>query len=206
MWIFFGVPILALGIMLAIYGMSTLDDVRDNWVEHRCNPVYIPFANLVRPDVTVAENFQHCIGAMSNGIFKPILDAINVMFAEITANLKNITGPMSLFREMFSRIRKFMLTFAKTTFSKITNSTSQFTFVLIKIRDLLSRFAGQGYIATYLIEISFNFIISFVTLCITIIKIFVYSLLAISVILALFQPWLLVMAVTLASLIAASGF
>jgi hypothetical protein len=206
MWLFVGVPLLALVVMLGLYGSRSLDDLKSNWVEHRCNPIYIPFANYVRPDVSTAENFQYCVGQMSNQIFKPILDAMNAMFGEINLNLSEITGPMELFREMFGRIRKFMLKFASTTFSKIANSTSAFTFTLVKIKDLLGRFAGQGYIAAYLAEIAFNFIISFVMLCITIIKIFVYSLLVISIILAFFKPWLLVMAVTLASLISASGF
>jgi len=206
MWLFVGVPLVAFFVMLGIYGSKSLDDIKDNWVEHRCNPMYIPFANYVRPDVSTAENFQYCMGQMSNQIFKPILDAVNQMFADIGLNLKEATGPLGVFREMLTRTRKFMLSFASTTFSKIANSTSAFTFTLIKIRDLLGRFVGQGYIATYFLNTAFSFVISFIFLCITIIKVFVYSLLVISIILALFKPWLLAMAVTLASLIAASGF
>jgi hypothetical protein len=206
MWLFVGVPIVAFLVMLGIYGSKSLDDIKDNWVEHRCNPMYIPFANYVRPDVTTAENFQYCMGQMSNQIFKPILDVVNQMFADIGMNLKEAVGPLGVFREMLTRTRKFMLSFASTTFSKIANSTSAFTFTLIKIRDLLGRFVGQGYIATYFLNTAFSFVISFIFLCITVIKIFVYSLLVISIILALFNPWMLAMAVTLASLIAASGF
>jgi hypothetical protein len=206
MWLFVGVPLVAFFVMLGIYGSKSLDDIKDNWVEHRCNPMYIPFANYVRPDVSTAENFQYCMGQMSNQIFKPILDAVNQMFADIGLNLKEATGPLGVFREMLTRTRKFMLSFASTTFSKIANSTSAFTFTLIKIRDLLGRFVGQGYIATYFLNTAFSFVISFIFLCITVIKVFVYSLLVISIILALFKPWLLAMAVTLASLIAASGF
>jgi len=51
-----------------------------------------------------------------------------------------------------------------------------------------------------------DFIWSFVTLFISILKTFVFALLAISIILALFQPELLVVAIVLASMIAASGF
>jgi hypothetical protein len=206
MWLFIGLPLVALCVMLGIYGSKSLDDIKDNWIEHRCNPIYIPFANYVRPDVSTAENFQYCMGQMSNEIFKPILDAMNQMFADINLNLKEAVGPLDTFREMLTRIRKFMMTFASTTFGKITNSTSAFTFVLIKIRDLLGRFVGQGYVATYFLNTAFSFVVSFIFLCITVIKIFVYSLLVISIILAFFKPWLLVMAVTLASLIAASGF
>jgi hypothetical protein len=71
---------------------------------------------------------------------------------------------------------------------------------------VLRRFVGEGYIATFLVNTGVDFIMSFVYLCISIIKGFVYALLAISIILALFQPELLAVAVVLASLLAASGF
>jgi hypothetical protein len=77
---------------------------------------------------------------------------------------------------------------------------------LIKIRDVLSRFVGEGYIGAFLVNALIDFIWSFVTLFISILKTFVFALLAISFILALFQPELLVVAIVLASMIAASGF
>jgi hypothetical protein len=71
---------------------------------------------------------------------------------------------------------------------------------------MMNRFIGQGYIGAYLANVGIDFVVSFVMLCISIIKTFVYALLAISIILAFFQPELLALAITLASLIGASGF
>jgi hypothetical protein len=92
------------------------------------------------------------------------------------------------------------------TFGNITESTSVFVHYLIKIRDVLQRFVGEGYIAALLVNTGINFVMSFVYLCMSVIKTFVYALLAISIILALFQPELLAVAVTIASMIAASGY
>ena len=100
----------------------------------------------------------------------------------------------------------FMLGFASSTFSKAASSTSVFVHYLIKIRDVLKRFVGEGYIGAFLVNAIVDFIWSFVTLFISILKTFVFALLAISIVLALFQPELLVVAVVLASMIAASGF
>jgi len=143
---------------------------------------------------------------MGNDVFAILLEPINALFGQIHMSLAELMNPLKLFRELFGRIRKFMLSFATATFSKITASMSVFVHTLIKIRDVLKRFVGEGYIAAFLVNTGVDFIMSFVYLCISIIKGFVYALLAISIILALFQPELLAVAVMLASLLAASGF
>lgn len=206
MWLFIGLPLVALFAILVIHASSSLDKLKSNWNEYRCHPVYLPFAGLIRPDVSTSENFLHCIDLMGSELMKPIMDQLNNLFATVHSTLSEVKGPISLFREMFGRIRKFMLSFMSTTFSKITNSTGTFTHYLLKIRDMMNRFIGQGYIGAYLANVGIDFVVSFVMLCISVIKTFVYALLAMSIILAFFQPELLVLAITLASLIGASGF
>jgi hypothetical protein len=69
----------------------------------------------------------------------------------------------------------------------------------------LKRFVGQGYIASYLTYILVSFLESFVTLFITILKTFIFIMLAISFVLALFQPEILAVVLVLASLLSAAG-
>jgi hypothetical protein len=92
------------------------------------------------------------------------------------------------------------------TMSKAASSTSVFIHYLIKTEDVMKRFVGEGYLAAFLSQTIANFVWAFVTLFISILKTWVYILLAISIVLALFQPSLLVLVIILASLIGASGF
>jgi hypothetical protein len=206
MWLFFGLPIIVIGIVGLIHGSESLDKIRLHWNEYRCNPMYVPFAGYVRPDIGVEKNFQHCINMFGQSIFGGVIDVLMSLFGTLTSSLTELSGPLSGFREVFARIRNFLFSFASQTFGKITNSMGSLTYILTKIRDLLSRFAGSGYVGAYLANAGIDLITSFVMACISIIKSFVYSLLAISIILALFQPELLVLAIVLASLIGASGF
>jgi hypothetical protein len=206
MWLFFGLPIIVIGIVGLIHGSESLDKIRLHWNEYRCNPMYVPFAGYVRPDIGVEKNFQHCINMFGQSIFGGIIDVLMSLFGTLTSSLTELSGPLSGFREVFARITNFLFSFASQTFGKITNSMGSLTYILTKIRDLLSRFAGSGYVGAYLANAGIDLITSFVMACISIIKSFVYSLLAISIILALFQPELLVLAIVLASLIGASGF
>ncbi len=205
MWLFFGLPVLVIFVMGIIHASASLDKIRLHWNEYRCNPIYMPFAGAIRSDVTTEQNFLYCTNQFAQEIIKYPIDAINDLLKTITGSIKEMTGPMSLFRQMFSRIRKFMLSFAASTFSKIASSSSVFIHYLIKIRDILKRMVGQGYIMSFLTYTIFSFLESFIILFMSILKGFVIAMLVISIVLALFQPELLAITLALASILAASG-
>lgn len=205
MWLFFALPLLAIFIASVAHASESLNKIRDNWDQYRCNPMYMPFAGYIRDDTTVSQNFYQCMNVFGNELLKVPLDGIGSGFSLITAGLQEVTAPIPLLRQLFGRIRNFMLGFAASTFSKIASSTSVFVYYLIKIQDALKRFVGQGYIASYLTYIVVSFLESFITLFISILKAFIGIMLAISIVLALFQPELLAIVLVLASLLAASG-
>lgn len=205
MWLFFLLPVFALATAMVFHASYSIDKVKADWVNYRCNPIYMPFAGMISDDVSVGENFQYCMGLMSGQAVKAPLDGVHAIMSTATDAISEIAAPLDLFRMMFSRLRLFMLSFTSTTLGKATNSTSVFVGYLIKIRDLLQRFAGQGYIASYLAYVGISFIEAFVTLCITVIKGFVYAMLCIAIVLALFQPEILALVLVMASMLAAAG-
>jgi hypothetical protein len=194
-----------LGILVA-HGMGNWEKVKQNWDEYRCNPIYIPVAGFIRPDINASDNFVHCTNTLAASIWGIVQAQLNSYFGVLGESLGELTKPLDLFRYVISRIRKFMFSFMAQTMSKAAGSTSVFLHYLIKIQDVMKRFVAQGYIGAFLVQVIVDFIWSFVTLFISIVKTFVYILLAIAFILALFNPALLVLAIVLASLIAASGF
>ena len=205
MWLFFGLPILVLFIMGIIHASESVNKIKDNWNEYRCNPIYIPFAGSIRPDVTTQENLLYCLNQMGNEVLKYPLDAIHELLGTFTSSLTELTGSLGIFRNLFARMRSFMLSFTASTMSKAASSSSVFIHYLIKIRDVMKRFVGQGYIASYLTYVVFSFLESFIVLFISILKTFVIIMLAISFVLALFQPELFAIVLALASILAAAG-
>ncbi len=95
-----------------------------------------------------------------------------------------------------------MLSFTNKTLGKLNGPVSAFAYVLNKIQDLFRRMAGEGYIATFLGVSVVSFMESFLTLFISIIKGFIFAMIAISFMLALFQPELLVIVLFILSLLA----
>jgi len=197
---------LSLFSMLVVHALFSVEKLKTNWSQYRCNPIYMPFAGVVKPDISSEENFTYCSNAMAGHYFSFLTDGISQYSDVLSDSLGELAEPLKGFRDVISNIRGFMLKFASGTFSKAASATSMFVHYLIKIQDVLKRFVGEGYIGALLVNTIIDFIWSFVSLCIGVIKTFVFALLAISIILALFQPELLVTAIVIASLIASSGF
>jgi len=194
-----------LGIAVA-NGIGNWNDVKQNWQQYRCNPMYIPVAGFIHPEVSAADNLTYCTNAMAGQVWGIVTDQINSYFGVLGSSLNDLSEPLTGFRAVISNIRKFLFSFLAQTMSKAASSTSVFIHYLVKIEDVMKRFVAQGYLGAFLSQTIANFVWAFVTLFISILKTWVYILLAISIILALFQPELLVMVIILASLIGASGF
>jgi len=164
----------------------------------------MPLAGFIDP-VGLDSNFQHCMNAFGKEVVADSTDVFGSQFSLIGEALEALSNPLKLFRELFSRIRKFVLSFANSTLAKASGPTSAFVFYLNKIQDLIRKMVGEGYIAAFFGVSAVSFIEGFVTLCISIIKGFVLAMLAIAFVLALFQPEILAIVLVIASMLAAAG-
>jgi len=205
MWLFWAAPVVAIIGMLFAHAYGNLRQLEDHWSEYRCNPMYMPFAGIIDEKTGTAGNFQHCMNLMGKSVMGSVTDALGSQFSIIGEALAAIENPLSIFRVILSSIRKFVISFATSTLGKATGPMSMFVFYLNKIQDLIRRMVGEGYIAAFFGVTAVSFIEGFVSLCLAIIKGFVYAMLIIAIILALFQPEILAIVLVIASSLAAAG-
>jgi hypothetical protein len=204
-WLFWLTPIFTIVCVLYMHAYWNLRKLESNWSEYRCNPLYMPFAGLVDEKTGTAGNFQYCMNMIGKEVMSGVNDALGSQFNLIFKSLESIANPLTIFRVMLSSIRKFVLSFTSSTLGKASGPVSMFVYYLNKIQDVIRRMVGQGYIATFFAVSGVSFIESFISLMLSIIKGFVYAMLVIAVILALFQPEILAVVVMLASALAAAG-
>jgi len=164
----------------------------------------MPFAGLIDPSTGVQGNFEQCMNLVGKDILGQVLDVMNSLLSVISNSIKELLAPLGAFRNMFTTMRKFILSFTNTTISKASGPVSAFSYALIKLRDLLNRMVGEGTLAVFFTATAAEFMESFVILCFSVIKAFVVAMMIISVVLALFQPELLAIVVFIAALLAAA--
>jgi hypothetical protein len=201
-WGAFGIAIFA---SLAAHILGSLKKLRARWSEYRCNPVYMPFASLIEPKVGVGENFNSCVNLLGMSVIAFISDVFHSLISVAVDALSEAEGPLDLMRTMMNKLRMFIMGFADQILHKLSAPLGSLSNILLKMEDILRRVVGEGYLSAMVGVSAVSFIESFVQLCITVIKTFVYAMLAISFVLALFQPELLAIVLTIASLLAAAG-
>jgi hypothetical protein len=197
-------PLLILGVIGYTYVQANLENLRDNWVQYRCNPMYMPFAGGIQPEISTLENFQFCVNAMAQDIFGLLMQPVNLMFGVFTGVVGMITHDLGYFRNFISGIMTFIASFVGDVFSKIQNTFGTMVSLMARIRDLTQRILGSaGYAATIMIT-TVKFIKALVGMLMSLVRTIVTILFAISIVLSFVFPPLLAFAIFLGSQIGLS--
>jgi hypothetical protein len=197
--LFWTATIGTLGIIGYIQVYYNLVKIRDSWSEYRCNPLYMIFAGWVDPDIGTEGNFQRCMNLYGKDLVTSMTDLFGAQISLVIEALTEILNPLKMFRTLFATIRKFILSFTNTTLQKASGPLSSFSFLMIKIQDLLRKMSASGYISSLFGLTFVSFIEGFVSLFISIVKGFIIAMLIIATILALFNFPLLALVLYIAS-------
>lgn len=130
--------------------MARLDEIRENWIQYRCNPVYMPFAGLVGDDV--AANFTRCSMKSFQDYLGFIMDPINQLFGTFLNSFKSIADTLNRLREMFNSVRKGFLAIVTMIFGKLSNTLSSMQYLMLRIRTVYMRIIGAMTILMRLLQ------------------------------------------------------
>lgn len=128
--ILFLAPVLSVGIQ----------NIQDNWVKYRCNPVVMPFAGLFGEDPTTT--FTFCIQSMVKDfmgfLLIPLQQAINVI-QKIGGGFEKAINDV---RKIISAVRSFVTEIIQAIFGVFLNILVEFQKIMINLRDLMAKMIG----------------------------------------------------------------
>ena len=124
-------------VVFYVYFSSRINLEKINWEKNKCNPFYMPFAQVVNDggDGFNGENLKNCLNDLTSNLAFDILAPINMitnffsqilgflasMFSNLLAFIMHLYNLLvSLFRELMSRIERIVQENI-TIFSKINN-------------------------------------------------------------------------------------
>jgi hypothetical protein len=128
---------LAFGAALYAYGLANLEDIKDNWVQYRCNPIYMPLADLVGSDIFT--NFTNCTLQATQSYAGVALDPIYKNFTILTSTVNMIMNSMNDMRSAITGASSGFLSIIQSTFAKIQNTMSTSVQLFGHIRTIISR-------------------------------------------------------------------
>lgn len=120
--------------------LARVDEIKENWVQYRCNPMYMPFASFVGVDT--AGNFMRCTTKSFQDYAGFILDPINQLFGTFLGMFSSIADSLNSMRSMFNGIRTAFLGIVTMIFGKLANTMASMQYLMIRIRTVFLRVSG----------------------------------------------------------------
>jgi len=140
MVIFAVATIVAIIVSLYLFGLSRVQYLKQHWTEYRCNPIYMPMAGMVGDDIV--SNFTKCTMKGFQDYAGFMMDPLMAEFSIVNDTLSEVGGAMNSMRTMMSSTRNGFLGIIGAVFGKIQNLISQFQYIIVRMRTLLSRIVG----------------------------------------------------------------
>lgn len=117
-----------------------IQNIRNNWVKYRCNPVVMPFAGLFGEDPTTT--FTYCIQSM----VKDFMGFLLIPLQESIKVIQNIGGGFETaindVRKVISALRSFITEIIQSVFGVLLNILVEFQKVIITMKDLMGKMVG----------------------------------------------------------------
>ena len=154
-WIVVVFIILTIFLTAYIYILNHFKEVKQNWKNERCNPLYMPFAGMITSEngklnmEYTSENFKFCnnkfIKKAEKEAMDPIYfmtDTINNIFDELKNAWLVIAGTINLLKNKLGQLFQIIVERLIAILIPIQN-------IFIKIKDIISKMTGSLVASIY---------------------------------------------------------
>ena len=127
-----------------------IKNVQENWPEYRCNPMVMPFAGTFGHDA--GQNFTYCIQTMQSDYMGVLLQPINYAMSVTNSATGGIMTSVQSVREFINQLRNSITSIVGSIFGVFLNILIQFQFIIVKIKDTMSKIIGIMATMMYILQ------------------------------------------------------
>lgn len=127
---------------------SVLTQIKSNWNEHKCSPIYLPFAGLIMPEKdksaieTTIENFEYCLQTDISSIFGIIMMPIEFAIYVTVDCIDGITTIFVALATFVEYLKSLLSGIFAEIFNKILYIIIPLIVMMLKIRDSSAKTSG----------------------------------------------------------------
>lgn len=164
-------------IMIVLYNAykSVIQQVKLNWNEHRCSPIYLPFAGIIMPEPgksfvdTTVENFEYCIQSDISAVFNIIMMPFEFAAYVLVDSIDAVTSIFVAIASFVEWIQSMIGEIYAEMFNKIIYVITPIMTILLYLRDIGSKSNGIFVTLIYSVLSIYNTTISGATFLITVV-------------------------------------
>lgn len=139
---------LTLLIIIVFIGLLTfnvlvvnIQNIKDNWPVHRCNPAVMPFSQSLG-NINPVGNFTFCVQNMQTSFMDYLLMPVNYSLSIMGTLAKKFEKAINAIRYMFHFVRTFVQNIIESIYGIFLNIMIEFQKVTISIIDLVGKLTG----------------------------------------------------------------
>ena len=129
-----------------LYYWIMMENVKSDWVNQRCNPMFMLFADNVQ------ENFQYCVQNMQGNYMGYLLQPLTYITSALTSIGGNFNLNIDGIRNMISNLRKSITDIFQGIFSVFLNIIIEFQRLTINIKDFVGKIIGTMSILMFVLS------------------------------------------------------
>jgi len=132
--------------VFSMYYFTSIKEIKDNWVEYRCNPMYMPLSDNIQQD------FTYCIQTMQTNYMGYLLQPLTYITSSLSDMTGNFINEINDVRQMFNQTRNFIREIIQTIYGIFLNLIIEFQKIIISIKDLVSKQIGILITVLYIMD------------------------------------------------------
>ena len=124
----------------------SVDEIRNNWAQYRCNPTYWVFSE------NISEDFTYCVQNTQMNMMGYLLQPFNYMIKSLSTAGSRISESVNKSRGMISSIRSFVSQIIENVFGVFLNMIVEFQKIIISIKDMVGKMIGIVVTIMYVLD------------------------------------------------------
>lgn len=131
------VVIVIFGALSFLVSSNSIQSIKGNWADYRCNPLIMPFAGLFGENTS--QNFEFCMGKIFSTHSQGPISSILMMFGQFTGLLGSVFSSLSSLRVTLASLGGGINVIFQEFTERISNFFFQLRMTSIRIKMLMGR-------------------------------------------------------------------
>jgi hypothetical protein len=143
------------------YLVNVLEVIKADWENYKCNPAIMPFAGFInKPEGKsniefTSENFSTCVFAILKSISEMAVNPFQMVLKIINELVQILIDGFNALRGLFDNLRSGFENLFEKILAAISNLVVQFMYIIIKMKDTMSKAFGVLVNALFILFGSF---------------------------------------------------
>jgi hypothetical protein len=129
-----------------IFYLTSMLSIQDNWLENRCNPMYMPFAEDIQ------SNFIYCIQNVQSNLMPYLLEPIHFILSMLTDFGGGISNSVNSMREVMSSFVGNTTNIFVNIYGAFMGLIIAFQRIVLGIQDMINKLVGVVITLLYILQ------------------------------------------------------